>query len=140
MSTAAVTGIGIPSQRTRARRVERGVGDAGRGVGEPGPQVRHEHTRLAGGARVPVGRVGGRLFVPCRHEPDAALAQRVEQTDDRVAAQTEDHFDAQALEVVGQLIRRDTCACAGGDGISQRMSDGMHRLSLIHISEPTRPY
>ena len=88
-------------------RIERGVGHAGGRVGQAGPEMRQHDARLAGGARIAVGRVRRDLFVPRRDEPDAALAERVEQRDDRVAAEAEDHLDAEALEVVGQLIRGD---------------------------------
>ena len=48
------------------------------------------------------------LFVARRDEPDAALAERVEKRDDGVAAEAEDHLDAEALEILGQQVRRDS--------------------------------
>ena len=76
-------------------------------VGQSGTEVRQQHARLAGRARVAVGGVRRDLLVARRDEPDAALAERVEQRDDRVAAQAEDHLDAEALEVLGQQVRGD---------------------------------
>ena len=78
-----------------------------RGVGQPGPEMRQQHAGLAGGARVAVGGVRRDLLVTRRDEPDPALPERVEERDDRVAAQAEDHLDAEALEILGQQIRRD---------------------------------
>ena len=88
-------------------RIERRVGDAGARVGQPRTEVRQQHAGLAGRARVAVGGVGRHLFVARRDEPDAALPERVEQRDDRVPAQAEDHLDAEALEILGQQVRGD---------------------------------
>ncbi len=107
---AVVVRLHVAGDHDHRNRVERGVGDAGGRVGQPGSQVRQQHARLARGARVAVGRVRRHLLVARRDEADAALAERVEQADDRVAAQAEDDLDAEALEVVGQQIRRDARA------------------------------
>ena len=69
-----------------------------------------QHPRLAGGTRVAIGGVRGNLFMPGRDEPDAALAEGIEQGDDRVAAQPEHDLDAQPLEVLGQQVGGDTGA------------------------------
>ena len=47
------------------------------------------------------------LLVPVRHEPDPALPERVQERDDRVSAQAEDHLDAEALEIFGEQVRGD---------------------------------
>ena len=88
-------------------RVERRVGDAGRRIGEARTEVRHQDADLARRARVAVGGVRGDLLVARRDEANLALAERVEKADHGVAAQPEDHLDAEALEVVGQQVRRD---------------------------------
>jgi hypothetical protein len=69
--------------------------------------MREHDAGLAARARVAVGSVRGHLLVPRRHKADAAPAQRIEQRDYRVAAQPEDDLDADSLEVLGELIRRD---------------------------------
>ena len=87
-------------------RVERRIGHAGRGVGEPGRQVRQQHRRLLRRARVAVGRVRGDLLVPRVDELDLlALRQRGEHGDVRMAAEAEDVLDAARLEVLHQLVR-----------------------------------
>ena len=95
----AITTIGIESSAALATPVAALV--------RPGPEVRHQHADLARGARVTVGGVRGDLLVAGRDEADLALAERVEKPDDGVAAQPEDHLDAEALEVVGEQVRRD---------------------------------
>ncbi len=62
---------------------------------------------LPDAARVAISGVRGNLLVPRRHEPDAAFPERVEEGDDRVPAQAEDHLDAEALEIFGQQVRSD---------------------------------
>src|ERR1043166_4221835 len=55
-------------------------------------------------------------FVACRHEADAALADRVEEGDVGVAAEPEDHVDAEAFQVFGEQVRSDARlrgACRG---------------------------
>ena len=86
-------------------RVERGVGHAGGGVGQPGTEMRQQHARLAGRARVAVGGVRRDLLVARADVADAAAAERVEQADDGVAGEAEDDLDAEALEVLGQQVR-----------------------------------
>ncbi len=88
-------------------RVERGIGDAGRGIGQPRAEMGEDDAGLARGAGVAVGGVRRNLFVARRDELDSALAQRVEEADDGVAAQPEDHLDAERLEVFGEQVRRD---------------------------------
>ena len=88
-------------------RVERGIGHAGRRVGEPGTQVRQHDRRLVRRPRVAVRRVRGDLLVPRIDELDLlALRQRREHGDVRVAAQAEDVLDAAGFEILHQLIAR----------------------------------
>ena len=89
-------------------RVERGVGDAGRGVGQARTEMGEQHAGLAGRARVAVGGVRRDLFVARADEADAAAAERVEHADHGVAGQPEDHLDAEALEIVGQQVRGES--------------------------------
>ena len=95
----AITTIGIESSAALATPVAALV--------SPGPRCVSSDAGLARRARVAVGGVRGDLLVARRDEADAALAERVEERDDRVAAQPEDHLDAEALEVLGQQVRRD---------------------------------
>ena len=94
-----MTTIGIESSAALATPVQAFV--------KPGPEMREQHARLAGRARVAVGGVRRHLLVPRRHEANPALPERVEERDDRVAAQAEDHLDAEPLEILGQQVRRD---------------------------------
>ena len=104
---AVVIARNVAGDHHHRNRIERGIGDAGRRIGEAGTEVRHQHADLAGRARVAIGGVRGDLFVTRRDEADLALAERIEEPDHRVAAQPEDHLDAEALEVFGQQVRRD---------------------------------
>ena len=92
-------------------RIERRVGDAGARVGQSRTEVRQQHAGPARRARVAVGGMGRDLLVARRHEPDAALPERVEQRDDRVTAQAENHLDAEAFEILGQEVRGDPGLC-----------------------------
>ena len=95
-------------------RVERGVGHAGGGVGEPRAQVRKKHRCLAGRARVTIGGVGRDLLVPAVDELDLlALRQRRQHSDVGVAAQAENVLDAARLEVADELFsdRVSHCYC-----------------------------
>ena len=111
-------------------RIERGVGDAGGGVGQSGTEMRQQHAGLARRARVAVGGVGRDLLVARRHEADPALSERVEERDDRVPAQAEDHLDAEALEILGQQVR-------GDPGLGRLLGpiDGVRR-SCAHTAIP----
>ncbi len=88
--------------------IERGVGDAGGGVGQPGAQMGEDDAHLARGARVSIGGMGRHLLMAGRDVADAALAERIQKADDRVAAEAKDHLDAEALEIIGEQIRCDS--------------------------------
>ena len=88
--------------------IERGIGHAGRGVGEPGTQVRQQHRRLARDARVAVGGVRGHLLVAHVDEFDAAARHGGQHGDVGVAAQAEHVAHAALLQVAHQVI---------GDGV-----------------------
>ena len=88
-------------------RIERGVGDAGRRVGQPGSEMREQDARLAGRARVAVRRVRRDLLVPRADVADTAAAERVEHADDGVPGQAEHHLDAEPLEIVGEQVGRE---------------------------------
>ena len=111
---AVVVGLHVAGDDDHRDRVERGVGDAGGGVGQARAEVRQHDARLARGAGVAVGGVRRHLLVPSADEADAALAQRVEEADDRMAAQPEDHLDAEAFEVLGEQVGRDPRRRRGG--------------------------
>ena len=99
--------------------VEGGVGDAGRGVREPGTEVAEDHRRSAGDSGVAVGGVGGDLFVTHVDELDRAVGHRRENGDVGVPAQPEDVADATPFEMADELL---------GNG----------RMGLIHGCPP--PY
>ena len=69
----------VAGDHDHRNRVERGVGDAGGGIGQARAQMRQQHADLAGRARVAVGGVRRHLLVAGRDEADAALAERVEE-------------------------------------------------------------
>jgi hypothetical protein len=91
--------------------IERRVGDPGGAIRQSGPQVQQQHARLSRRACISIGRVRSHLFVPRGNEPDATLAECVEQRDDRVTAKAEDDLDANLLEIVGELIRGNAGRC-----------------------------
>ncbi len=93
-------------------RVERRVGDAGRGVGEAGGEVRQQHRGLVRRPRVAVRRVRGDLLVPRVDELDLpALRQRGQHGDVGVAAEAEDVLDASRLEILHQLVGNQVLHC-----------------------------
>ena len=94
----------IAGDHHHGNAVERRVGDAGRGIGEAGPQVRQQHRRLARDARVAVGGMRGDLLVAHVDELDPALRHGRQHGDVRVAAQAEDVAHAAPLEVAHQVI------------------------------------
>ena len=53
----------IASDHHHGDAVESCIGDAGRGIGEPGAKVREQHRSLACDARVAVGRMRGYLLM-----------------------------------------------------------------------------
>ncbi len=110
---AAEVRLHVTRDHDHRDRVEGRVGDAGRGIRQARTEVREHDAGLAGGARVAVGRVRGNLLVPRGDEPDAALAERIEQADHRVPAQPEHDFDAKPLQVVRHLVRGDARAGRG---------------------------
>ena len=104
---SVVIGRNIAGNHHHRDRIERRIRDAGGGIGEAGPEMRHQHADLARGARITVGGMRGHLLVTGGDVADLALAERVEKSDDGVAAQAEDHLDTEALEIIGQQVRRD---------------------------------
>jgi hypothetical protein len=130
---AVVVAGNVASDHHHRNRIEGRVGDAGRGVGEAGAEVRHQHPDLARRARVTVGGVRGDLLVPGGDEADLALAERIEESDDGVAAQPEHHLDAEALEIVGEQVRRDARAGCRRDALDGRLR------SNIHVASSFRP-
>jgi len=87
--------------------VQGGFRHARRGVGEPGAEMGEEHAghpaSLPPG--IAVGSMGGYLLVPDGHEMDGAFFERVEETDDGVAAQAENLLHAAGLEKFHELER-----------------------------------
>ena len=54
------------------------------------------------------------------------LLERVEKADDGVAAQPEDHLDAEALEIFRQQIRRDARLRLRRDALDGGLSGDVH--------------
>ena len=104
---AVVMGRNVAGDHNHRDRIERGVGDAGCGIGQARAEMAQHHAGSPGGARVAVGRVRRDLFVAARDEPDAALAERIEHRDVRVAAEAEDDFDAEPLEILHHQVGGD---------------------------------
>jgi hypothetical protein len=103
--------------------VERGVGDAGRGVGEPRAEVAEDDARPPGDPGIAVGRVGGDLLVADVDELDRAGGHGGQNGDVGVPAQPEDVSHPPPFQVGDELF--------GG----RRMS-GHHRPPMASAREP----
>jgi hypothetical protein len=99
--------LDVPGNGHHRDRIERGVRNPGGSVGQARAKMREKYSGLTGRSRVAVGRVRGDLLVPRADVADPAVSERVEHRDDRMPGQAEDDLDAEALEVVGQQIRRE---------------------------------
>ncbi len=102
--------VGGDDQHRRAGR-HRLSGGAQR-VGGPRPGGHHRDAEATRGARVPVGRVDGRLLVADADEPDRRLRQRLPDREVVDAWQPEGNRDAEALERLDDADRG-----GGGDGL-----------------------
>ena len=100
---AVEVGRHIAGDHHHRHRVECRVRDAGRGVGQAGPEVGQHHRGLPPGARVAIGHVRGDLLVADVDEPDLARGELREHCDVGVAAQAEHALDAAGLEVPHEL-------------------------------------
>jgi hypothetical protein len=107
-------------------RIERRVCHPGRGIGEPRTEMRQQHARLSGGARITVSGVCSNLLVPRRDVTDAALRERIEEPDDGVTAQAEDHIDAKALEIFGEQVGRNPRLRTRHDALGRRVREIAH--------------
>ena len=113
-------------------RVERGVGDAGRGIGETRSQMRQEDTWLSGRSRVAVRGVRGDLLMAGAHVADAAAPERIKHGDDRVSREAENDLHAEPLEVLRQQIRRDARFRRGRQRLRYGVDDRAHgRVSRV---------
>ncbi len=83
--------------------IERRVGDASGGIGQPGAQMRQHDRRGVLRTRVAVGDVRGDLLVARVDELDGAAVQLRQHGDVGVSAQAEDVLDAAIREVLHQL-------------------------------------
>jgi hypothetical protein len=97
-------GLDVAGDDDHGNGIERSVGNAGRRIREARAEMRQDDSRLAGHARVAVRGVRGDLLVPGRHEPHAALAERVQHADHCVAAESEHDLHADLFQVLGHLI------------------------------------
>src|SRR3954469_19151602 len=95
---AAVVRRNVAGDHDHRNRIERGVGDTGRGVGESGAEMAEHDPGFASDARVAIGRMSRYLLMTARDESNPALAQRIEDGNVGVPAQAEDHVDAHPLE------------------------------------------
>ena len=64
----------------------------------------------------------GNLLMSRRDELDSALAERVQQGNDGVTTQAENHFDADSLQVVRELIGGDPRAGRGFDAVDSGLA------------------
>ena len=71
----------------------------------PGPGGGHADADLAGGLRVPGGRVPGALLVADQDVAHLRVEQRVVGRQDRTARDAEDHLDADGLERADEALR-----------------------------------
>ena len=110
--------------------IESGVGDPGRGVGQARTEMGQEHTDFARRPRVAVGGVRGHLLVAGRNVANAALPERVEKPDDRVATQPKDHLDAEPFEIIGQQVGGNPCFRSGRDALDGRLNSYIHSVSF----------
>jgi hypothetical protein len=84
---------------------------------------------LASRARVAVGRVRRDLLVPRAHVADLAAPERVEHRDHRMPGQAEHHFDAEALEIVGEQISRETSLARRRQRLGNDVNRCVHDVS-----------
>ena len=97
---------GLPAEHDDGRRIHLGGEDAGHRVGGPGPGGHQHHAGLPGGARVPVGHVGGALFVTHQDQLDLRMVhQGVEQRDGGTSRIAEDVFHPFADEALDDHVR-----------------------------------
>jgi hypothetical protein len=96
----------LPGDRDHRDGVHVRVGDRGDEVRRPGTGGRHADADLAGGDRVPLGRVAGALLVADQDVPDVrGVHQRVVGGQDRAPGQTEDDLDPYRLERTDEALR-----------------------------------
>ena len=97
---AVVVARDIPGDDDQRDRVQRGVGHAGGGVGQPRREVREEDGGFRACPGVAVGRVGGNLLVTGVDELDlAALGECRQNSDIGVSAQAEQVGDAALFKI-----------------------------------------
>ena len=104
---AVVVAWHVARNHHHRNRIQRGVRNAGRGVGQPRPEVAQQHRSLALGARVAVGHVRRDLLVARIDELDPAARERCEHGDIGVPAQAEDVLDAPLPKVFHELVRNE---------------------------------
>ncbi len=105
--TPEITARDVTCNDHHGDRVQRGLSHAGRGVGDPGAEVSEKHARnptsLSPG--IAVGGMGSYLLMTDGHEMDAAFLERIEETDDGVAAQAKNLLHTTGLEKLHELER-----------------------------------
>ncbi len=89
----------LAGQHHQRNGVHQSVDDAGDGVGRAGAGSDQHHAGPAGGAGVPLGRMGRALFVADQHVAQLVLVEQgVVDRQHRAARIAEDHLDALVLE------------------------------------------
>src|SRR6266480_1425489 len=104
---AVIVGRNVTSDDHHRYRIESSRRDACGRICKPWAKMAQHNTGLARSSCIAIRCMRCDLFVAGGDKPNATLAQRIQQCNNRVAAQTKDHLNAKALQVFNQQIRRN---------------------------------
>src|SRR6266513_481590 len=104
---AVIVGRNVTSDDHHRYRIESSRRDACARICKPWAKMAQHNTGLARSSCIAIRCMRCDLFVAGGDKPNATLAQRIQQCNNRVAAQTKDHLNAKALQVFNQQIRRN---------------------------------
>ena len=127
---AVVIGWDIAGDHHHRNRVQRGIRNAGRGIGQAGAQVRQQNARLSGGACISISGVRGCLFMPgCDEAYLGVLAECIQDGNYGVSAQPKYDLNPHKFEVVNQLIGRNAIPLLWSrrPDTGQNMTVGLYR-------------
>ena len=105
----------LPRDHDQRDRIEESIGDAGDGVGGTRARCHQHDARLAGRARIALGRVGGGGFMAHEDVADAGvLKQGIVNRQHRAARIAEHEFDPLALKAVNEDLGAAALLTHGG--------------------------